>query len=180
MLLHPLVPVHWLLYNFLLWHHKYFQWKGCSGDLRFLCSTFALHGPPPPTPQSSLPSQARLHHPGIPAQQMSSIYKPETFSHVYHAKVKMIIIVASLWWKSARCVLNSSAAVAIISISYYRPIFICLLKLVKRSWAYNLSPSPTSSFTVPNSGSRALKWYLKLPCLSTAALKSRSVTSPSL
>lgn len=40
--------------------------------------------------------------------------------------------------------------------------------------------SHTSSFTVPNSGSRALKWYLKLPSLSTAALKSLSVTSPSL
>lgn len=38
----------------------------------------------------------------------------------------------------------------------------------------------TSSFTVPNSGSRDLKWYLKLPCLSTAALKSCSVTCPSL
>ena len=39
---------------------------------------------------------------------------------------------------------------------------------------------PTSSFTVPNSGSRALKWYLKLPWRSTAALKSLRVTSPSL
>lgn len=50
----------------------------------------------------------------------------------------------------------------------------------KESRPSNFSTSPTSSFTVPNSGSRALKWYLKLPCLSTAALKSRSVTSPSL
>lgn len=51
---------------------------------------------------------------------------------------------------------------------------------IKTCRACNFSSRPTSSLTVPNSGSRALKWYLKLPCLSTAALKSRSVTSPSL
>ena len=44
-------------------------------------------------------------------------------------------------------------------------------------WIWQL---PTSSFTVSNSGSRALKWYRQLPWRSTAALKSRNVTSPSL
>lgn len=46
----------------------------CSGDLWFLGSTSALRGPPPPTLQSSLPSQARLLRPGIPVKQTSSIY----------------------------------------------------------------------------------------------------------
>ena len=41
-------------------------------------------------------------------------------------------------------------------------------------------PSLTSSFTVPNSGSRALKWYLQFPSRATAALTSLRVTSPSL
>lgn len=83
-------------YNFsLLWHRKSFQWNHvpvgttevCSGDLWFLCSTSSLHGPPPPTLQSSLPSQARLLHPGIPAQQISSIYISKKHSHLYRAKV---------------------------------------------------------------------------------------------
>lgn len=40
--------------------------------------------------------------------------------------------------------------------------------------------TPTSSLTVPNSGSRALKWYRWVPSRSIATLKSFRVTSPNL
>ena len=72
-----------------------------------------------------------------------------------------------------------------VSLSFFFLLFFFLPNHLINNPAHFPLPSSlslclTSSLTVPNSGSRALKWYLYFPSLSTAAFTSLRVTSPSL
>lgn len=122
--------------------------------------------------------------PGTTAPSWNTCKHPE-FTHLRHSHLYCMMqrekslhdgCYQILWNgnKSPHSVLKCGARAAIISISY------SIAAVLHWPAEGDFTRMPTSSFTVPNSGSRALKWYRKLPCRSTAALKSRSVTSPSL